>query len=116
MLRGVVLHGCREEVEFDVRIQEEGPSEGVTELGKEPLGLWDSEADVRPWGHEVYMQASGSLLVTREGKCQLGADTAGLWFSVGDGCIDAAPGLGSGNGRCSLCPLLPSPPLGSVAE
>lgn len=73
---GVVLHGCREEVEFDVRIQEEGPSEGVTELGKEPLGLWDSEADVRPWGHEVYMQASGSLLVTREGKRQLGADTA----------------------------------------
>lgn len=88
MLRGVVLHGCREEVEFDVRIQEEGPSEGVTELGKEPLGLWDSEADVRPWGHEVYMQASGSLLATREGKCQLGAATAGLWFSVGDGCID----------------------------
>lgn len=47
--QGVVLHGCGEEVEFDVRIQEEGPSEGVTELGKEPLGLWDSEADVRPW-------------------------------------------------------------------
>lgn len=78
MLRGVVLHGCREEVEFDVRIQEEGPSEGVTELGKEPVGLWDSEADVRPWGREVYMQASSSLLVTREGKRQLRADTERL--------------------------------------
>lgn len=62
MLRGVFLHGFREEVEFDVRIQEEGPSEGVTELGKELVGLWDSEADVRPWGREVYMQAEWQLI------------------------------------------------------
>lgn len=33
----------------------------VTELGEEPLGLWDSKVDVRPWGHEVGVQASGSL-------------------------------------------------------
>lgn len=57
----VVFHGYRGEVGFDVESRRKDRSERVTELGEEPLGLWDSKADVRPWGHEVRVQTSDQI-------------------------------------------------------